>query len=182
MKRVFAAIDISEKARKAIEAYTSVLRDEYPDALVRWERPEKLHITVKFAGSLNEEQLAIFTQKVLAAANAIEPFRIKIAGTGAFVKRRGPTVLWLGVQQLSKGDPLGNIAATLGHEGRKFHPHVTIGRVKDPKKDRVLIERHQITEFETDIFEVKELVIYESRLLPSGSVYSVIDTLPFTNE
>ena len=172
MKRVFAAIDISDEARQAVTEYISRLRAEFPDAPARWERPEKLHITVKFAGSLDKEQLGIFTERVKAAAEAVQPFRMKLSGTGAFVKRRGPRVLWVGVEQLIEGDALGQIARMLdGEEKRPFHPHVTIARIKDAKKAKELIERHRDMGFETAVFEVNKIIIYESELLATGSEY-----------
>jgi 2'-5' RNA ligase len=172
MKRVFAAIDISDEARRAATEHISRLRTEFPDPPVRWERPEKLHITVKFAGSLDEEQLAIFEERVKAAAEAVEPFRMKLSGTGAFVKRRGPSVLWFGVEQLIDRNPIGAIADMLGHEGRPFHPHVTIARIKEAKRGKELIEKHRASKFESVEFLVNEIVIYESELRPTGSVYS----------
>jgi 2'-5' RNA ligase len=177
MKRVFAAIDISSEARRAVTEYISRLRAEFPDATARWERPEKLHITVKFAGSLDDKQLGIFTQRVKAAAEAVQPFRMKLSGMGAFVKRRGPSVLWLGVEQLSKSDSLGQVATMLdGEEKRPFHPHITIARVRDARKAKWLIEQHREMKFESADFEVNKLVIYESKLLPTRSVYSEISS------
>jgi 2'-5' RNA ligase len=173
-RRVFAAIDISEQARQEAKEYIARHRSEFADIPIRWERPEKLHITVKFAGSLDETELAQFMEQVKSAANAVGPFRIKIAGTGAFVKRRGPGVLWLDVKQLVDVDPLAKIAVMLGHEGRPFHPHVTIGRIRDAKKAEELIQRHKAGQFESDIFDVNEIVIYESKLLPSGSKYTLL--------
>ena len=174
MKRVFAAIDISGEARRAAVEYTSDLRGEFPDSPVRWERPEKLHITVKFAGSLNEDQLEAFKERVEMAANQVSPFRIRIDGSGAFIKRRGPSALWLGIKQLSDNDPVGTIAAMLESEEKRrpYHPHVTIARLKHANKAKELIERHRAMNFESAEFEVSEMVIYESKLLPSGSVYS----------
>jgi 2'-5' RNA ligase len=170
-RRVFAAIDISEDARRAATEYVARLRAEFPDASARWERPEKLHITVKFAGTLDEEQFGIFTERVEAAARSVEAFQIKLSGTGAFLKSRGPIVLWLGVEQLTDGDPIGRIAAELAHKGRSFHPHVTIARIKDAKKAKELIERHQAASLDSEAFEVNEIVIYESELFPTGSLY-----------
>ncbi len=180
-RRVFAAIDISEDARRAANEYIARLRAEFPDGPARWERPEKLHITVKFAGSLDQEQFGIFTERVEAAARSVEAFQIKLSGTGAFLKSRGPIVLWLGVEQLTDGDPIGRIAAELAHKGRSFHPHVTIARIKDAKKAKGLIERHREREFESDAIEVKEIVTYESKLLPTGSSYSVLNRFPLGN-
>ena len=174
--RVFAATDISETSRQMATEYVSRLRNEFPDAPVRWERPEKLHVTVKFAGALDHEQLAIFEQRVREAARSVAPFRIRIAGTGAFVKRRGPSVLWLGVEQLLELDLFGTVAAKLdGVEKRHFHPHITIARIKDAKKATELIEIHRASAFESAEFEVNEIIIYESKLLPSGSVYSKLN-------
>jgi RNA 2',3'-cyclic 3'-phosphodiesterase len=176
-RRVFAAIDISEQARQAATEYVEQLRSELHDTPVRWERPEKLHITVKFAGSLDEEQLTIFTEMVKAAANTVAPFQMKIAGCGAFVKGRGPSVLWLGVEQLPKEDPLGKIARMLvNEEKRPFHPHVTIARIKHPAKAKDVIEKHRSSRFTSEEFEVGAIVIYESRLHTSGSVYSVLES------
>ena len=173
MKRVFAAIDISETARQMATEYAAQLRNEFSNVTVRWDRPEKLHITVKFAGALDVKQFGIFTERVRSAAISIEPFRMKIDGTGAFIKRRGPSVLWLGVQQSSELDLLGTLAAKLdGEEKRTFHPHITIARVKDAKKAMDLIDMHRASGFESAEFEVIEIIIYESKLLPSGSVYS----------
>lgn len=173
-RRVFVAIDISEEARRTVTEYVSRLRAEFTEVPARWERPEKLHLTVKFAGSLDEGQLAIFTDRVKASADSVTPFRIKIAGTGAFLKHRGPSVLWLGVEQVTNSDSMVEIAKELGHQGGAFHPHITIARIKDAKKAKELIERHRARSFESGAFEVNEMVIYESELLPSGSVYKII--------
>src|SRR5512139_2543829 len=139
IRRVFAGIEISEPAREAATKYVSELREEFLDAPARWERPDKLHITVKFAGSLDETELGEFTHQVKTAASAMASFQIKIAGSGAFVKRCGPSVLWLGVEQITEEDPLGKIASILGYDGRQFHPHITIVRIKDAKKANTLI-------------------------------------------
>jgi len=175
MKRVFAAIDISEEVREEILNYVVDLRAGFDGVPVKWEKAEKLHITVKFAGLVDEEQLKAFREQIQKAAESVAPFQVKIASTGAFVKRRGPSVLWLGTKVVSVGeDPFGSLAARL-HENiskRPFRPHITIARIKDPKKTKDLIERHLASDFESTQFDLGELVIYESVLLPTGSVYT----------
>jgi 2'-5' RNA ligase len=181
MKRVFAAIDISEDVTAAIETYARELRRGFEDLSVRWERTEKLHITVKFAGPLDDEGLGRFTQRVQDTARSITPFRMRIAGTGAFVKRRGPSVLWLGTEALdSNEDPFASIAEQLNEEGlnRPFKAHITISRVKHPKKARDLIDRHIASRFESAKFNAREIVVYESKLLPTGSVYTRLAGFP----
>jgi len=178
MIRVFAAIDISEDVREEIRNYVAELRTGFEGVPVKWEKPEKLHITVKFAGLVDEEQLKAFREQIERVAKSLAPFQLKINRTGAFVKRRGPSVLWLGTEVISAADPY----TTLGglSEQRTFRPHLTIARIKDSKKAKVLIEKHKAWSFESTPFEVNELGIYESALLPTGSVYSRLAGLPLS--
>ena len=178
MKRVFAAIDISEEVREQVQSYIDSLRSEFAGVPVKWERPEKLHITVKFAGSVDEIQLKTFTDRIQAVAASLPPFQMKIARAGAFVKRRGPTVLWLGTEVVSVAENPFVVLAGLS-ERRAFRPHLTIARIKDPRKAKDLIEKQLVSEFESPPFEVNELVIYESSLLPTGSVYTRLAGFPF---
>lgn len=177
MKRVFAAIDISDEVRQSIGEYIADLRGDFEDTSVRWEKLEKLHLTVRFAGSLEDEKLEKFKLQVKTAAASIEPFRIAVTGSGAFVKRRGPSVLWLGIE-IVEGDiaSFARLSSKLeDNEKRPLKPHITIARIKEAKKAKVLIERHRASNFEPVVFDVNELVIYESTLMPSGSVYSKIE-------
>jgi 2'-5' RNA ligase len=178
MKRVFAAIDISEEAREEIRNYVADLHAGFDGVPVKWEKPEKLHITVKFAGAVDETQLEAFREQIQAVASSLTPFQMKIAATGAFVKRRGPSVLWLGTEVVSTGEDAFVVLAGLTDK-RPFRPHLTIARIKDPSMARDLIEKHKAAFFESVSFEVNELVIYESTLLPAGSVYTRLGNYPF---
>lgn len=57
MKRVFIGVDISERARNLAAEYVGNLRGRFPDVRAGWERPEKMHLTIKFLGDTNDEQL-----------------------------------------------------------------------------------------------------------------------------
>ena len=180
MKRVFAAIDISEEVREEVRSYINDLRSGFEGVPAKWEKPEKLHITVKFAGSVGEQQLKAFSEQIEGVAKSLAPFQLKIVRTGAFVKRRGPSVLWLGTEVVAAaGDPFAALAGLNASESKRpFRPHLTIARIKDPRKAKDLIEKHKRAEFESLPFDVSELVIYESTLLPTGSVYTRLAGFP----
>lgn len=172
MKRIFAAVDISEEARIRVAEYVRELRAEFADLRIRWERPEKLHITVHFAGDLDDGELSAFETRVAAAAANTARFVVAIDGTGAFVKRRSrANVLWLGLDSQGK---LENLAASLDETNSRFHPHLTIARLKDANRCRDLIDKHLAGKFERIEFNATEIVVYESTLLRSGSVYGVV--------
>jgi len=185
MKRVFAAIDISDGVRQMIEQYMTSLRQKFETSRVRWEKPEKLHLTVKFAGSLDGNGVDKFKCQIRAAVASVAPFRIVVNRTGAFVKHRGPIVLWLGTEVLKgEPDPFKVLSEHLHHKSsaKPFRPHITIARIKDAKKAKELIDKHLASYLEPVEFKVSELEIYESILLPTGSVYRKLESINLSKE
>ena len=61
-----------------------------------------------------------------------------------------------------------------------YTPHLTIGRIREPQKATELAKIHLENKFEPVGFEVSELVIYESELRPTGSIYRKIKTFSFS--
>lgn len=181
MKRIFVAVDISDKARSAAAAYIENLRTEFREVRVGWERAEKLHLTMKFLGDCDERQIKELEKIVAESAAQLQRFTIQIAETGVFPNARNPRVLWIDAK-----DPAGNLVKIhefleadcwkigFAREQRKFVPHLTIGRVREPNRARNLAEKHLQNKFEPVESAVSEIVIYESKLLPAGSVYSVV--------
>ncbi len=88
MKRIFAAIDISDDARAKAAEYIENLRGEFPKIRVGWEKAEKLHLTLKFFGDVNEKQLAKLSVAVEETAKQLSNFKLQIAGTGVFPSKR----------------------------------------------------------------------------------------------
>ena len=186
MKRIFIAVDISEEARRAAAAYIDKLQDEFADLRVGWERAEKLHLTLRFIGSLEEDRIEALNEHLSqAVATAARPFDIAISGTGVFPSPRKARVLWLGVT--GDNQALANLAAIaedacqrvgLESEKRAFKPHLTVARLKEPERSRALAERHLSGTFPPIRFTVADLVLYESKLRPTGSVYSILARFP----
>lgn len=178
-KRIFAAVDISDEARACVGEYVRDLRESFAALRVRWERLEKLHVTLHFAGDLDDGELAAFQERVAACAANTSAFVVAIDSTGAFIKRRSrANVLWLGLDSQGK---LEKLAVGLDRDNSRFNAHLTIARLKDAKECRDLIDKHLAGKFERIDFNATEIVVYESKLLPSGSVYSVVSKHPFSS-
>lgn len=181
MKRIFVAVDISDEARRMAAAYIETLRNEFRQIRVGWDKPEKLHLTLKFLGETSENQLAELRKIIKTISREISNFKLQIAETGVFPNARSARVLWIDVK-----DEAGNLAKIndlleaecekigFAKEKRKFVPHLTVGRVRDSEKAGELAKKHLENKFEPAEFEISEIVIYESKLLPTGSVYSVV--------
>ena len=62
----------------------------------------------------------------------------------------------------------------LEKENRNFKPHLTIARLREPMKSKELVGQHLRNDFASIEVTVSKIVIYQSRLEKSGSVYSVV--------
>jgi 2'-5' RNA ligase len=106
--RVFIAIDIDDKIRKAIgdlqkqlDAKVDIKRGD-----VKWVEPENIHLTLKFMGELDEAKLPEvrgITEQVAAAHNK---FTLDIESVGSFPPLgsltgggRSAKVVWVGVSE-----------------------------------------------------------------------------------
>lgn len=186
MKRIFAAIDVSNEARTQISNYVETLRSEFPELRVGWDKTEKLHITINFFGDVEDRKVLLVSKLFEEISQQISPFKLQITKTGVFPSRRNARVLWLSLQD-EKGslNRINNILESecegygFIKEKRLFKPHLTIARLRQPEKSKDLIEKHLQTNFETAGFEVGELTIYESKLHPANSIYSVVSKHEF---
>ncbi|THB64160.1 MAG: RNA 2',3'-cyclic phosphodiesterase [Desulfovibrio sp.] len=104
-------------------------------AKMSWTRPENWHLTLKFLGNVNDEELP--AMKAALADILFTAFPLQ-GGQGGFFPPKGkPRVFWLGLGQ--GADACRNLATQieaavepLGFEPEKrtFSPHLTLARVK----------------------------------------------------
>lgn len=181
MKRVFVAIDISDEARRRVAARISAHKTALPGSAIKWLHPEKLHLTIRFVGDVDEEQLKAVADAVEKVSAQCRSFELCLNGVGVFPSPSKVRVLWIGIDDdramcVKLKEMLEPELQRLGFAGERkaLKPHLTVARTKDLWKARHLIQTHLDTEFEPIDFEVSEIVIYESKLLPTGSVYSRI--------
>lgn len=179
--RVFCAVELPAEVRALAASHIERLRRALPDVRASWDRPEKLHVTVKFLGEIEETRLALLERAARDAASSVEPFELSIEGAGAFPQHGPPRVLWLGVQDSAGGlarlqNSLEAACAVEGfaREPRPFHPHLTIVRLRQPRGTRELSTLHREHGFSSDPFRVTDLLVIKSELGPGGSRYTVL--------
>jgi 2'-5' RNA ligase len=185
-KRIFIAIDISEEIREAAANYIKRMSEQFPHAPVKWERPGKLHLTIKFLGSTEEALIPGVIDLISDSAKQSHPFEISIGGTGAFPSVKSPRVLWLGVSE-----PTGALKDLAGRsdkdcaaigfepETRAFKPHLTLARIRDPGHAAEIGAVHAASQFGPLRFTCDRLVIYESHLGRDGSTYEWLHAAEF---
>src|ERR1700755_932085 len=99
--RVFCAIELPDSVRSRVAERVRRLRSEFPDVRASWERPEKLHITLKFLGDVESARIERLSSAAARAVASIEPFELTIDEPGSFPPHGQPRVLWLGISDAS---------------------------------------------------------------------------------
>jgi 2'-5' RNA ligase len=181
--RSFLAIEIPRAIQEKIEEVQKDLRSSYAD--VRWVNPEKIHLTLKFFGSIEESRIEPIVKSIEGPVLNISSFSIKGRGVGAFPNLKNPRVIWMGLVdgkevlihfQKQLEEELKKIE--FEPEERAFHPHLTLGRMRSSKGREELIgriEKHQEEEF--GVFQVEKVVLFKSDLRPTGPIYTSLREL-----
>ena len=178
-RRIFLAFDIPDNIHRICDSRIDDLRNRFADVRIGWEKTEKQHITLKFLGNTDSSLLKNLQGRVSEIAEKHSGFTLRLARAGVFPRASRPRVLWIGLEDRpNRIQPmyadLEEACQELGwaKETRAFRPHITIGRVRDPDEATAVADAHLRTTIEPVEFEVAEIVIYESKLESTGSVYS----------
>jgi RNA 2',3'-cyclic 3'-phosphodiesterase len=180
MKRLFIAIKIP--ADENLLASLNKLRSKLHSFPIKWVDPENLHLTLLFLGDTTLEETEIIRQKLTMIAQNAEEFHLLIKKFGFFESKDNfPKVIWFGIQDESEGKlkllyKSINSKIISGDKKPHFSPHLTLGRVKYPIKIPLLLQLR--TDHENVCFQklkVNSFGLYESKLTPSGPVYSIIE-------
>lgn len=188
--RLFAGVELAPDARSACAAAAAEIASRLHDAgvriAVRWTPEQNLHFTLGFFGQVEEATGARITA-ALAEPWSLPAFPVTIGSAGSFPPSGPPRILWLGL--LRGREPFaalhGELArrvAPLGFavERRPYHPHVTIGRVKEARDSARARAILQATAMRPQPLEVRAVTLFESRLLPGRSAYEPLLRVPLS--
>ncbi len=183
MKRLFIALAMPEAALSAIVKAQDKLKSAVPGA--KWVDPRGAHLTLKFLGAVPDESVADIIAVLEEAVRDIDSYAYAIRGLGGFPTPTRPRVVWAGVEDNGRtaelAKPIERGMEWLGFkpEERAFHPHITLGRVKTPRR---LANPDALKEIGFDLLvenlKATEITLFESRLSPKGAVYSAVSLAP----
>ena len=183
MIRSFLAIELPEPILRKIGEVQGDLKATHAE--VRWTNPEKIHLTLKFFGNIEESRIDPIFKSIEEPIRNTLPFSLKVRGVGAFPNLKNPRVIWIGLVEgrevlasLQKQIEAQLEKIGFRPENRPFHPHLTLGRMKSSREKEGLVgrmERHKEEEFGD--FEVERVVLFKSDLRPSGPIYTPLREL-----
>jgi 2'-5' RNA ligase len=181
--RSFLAIELPEAIRRKIEEVQKDLKLSHVD--VRWVSPEKIHLTLKFFGSIDESRIDPIVKSIGGPTQTSSPFSLAVRGMGAFPHLKNPRVIWMGL--VDEKEILPSFQRELEKELRKigfesedrpFHPHLTLGRMKSNQgRDELIGRMEKYREEQFGDFQVEKVVLFKSDLRPSGPIYTPLKEL-----
>ncbi len=184
--RAFLAMDLPLEYRDALFAVASRLKRA--GARVSWVTPDRMHLTLRFLGEVAPDALERLGDDLALVYERQEPFPLTLAHIGAFPNVRAPRVVWAGLSPLE--GPLTacqqaaeTAARSIGLKAEKkpFKPHVTLGRVRDPKTaGKLTAPLMDEQDFHGGEFEAGHVSLYASELTSSGPRYTQLRVFPFS--
>ncbi len=180
--RIFVALELSRPLKAGILDLIEEMRRRGLKA--SWSRDATLHLTLKFLGDVEEDVVQDVIEAVGAAAREVPPFSFASRSLGAFPSPRRARVVWVGAEPIQE---LWDIAAAVERElkplgfpreRRRFSPHITIGRIRDPRGGGDIEDVLDGLAAPEEIVEVREVRVMRSTLAPGGAIHELIAAVP----
>jgi 2'-5' RNA ligase len=146
----------------------------------RWVRPENIHLTLRFLGDINGQDLESIEGAIQGAAEGRSPVSFRALGLGVFPAIRRARVIWVGIAgEVDRIADCRNALDTrlLPHgfamDRRPYRGHLTLGRFKGKvPPERLLDAIKARSAVESAPVVADRLVLFQSDLRPSGAVYT----------
>lgn len=174
-------MELSDRLKEGILGLTDELHRRGVRA--SWSRRQTLHLTLKFLGEVEETELPEVVAAVERGSRSVRCFGFATRSLGAFPSPASPRVLWVGVEPADELMALQRAVdgelTKLGfpRERRKFHPHITLGRIRDPRAESVQGILDDLVAPEERV-EATEVRVMRSTLRPGGALHELVQAVP----
>lgn len=181
--RSFLALPFATYFSGDISDLMKSLKNVYPQ--IGWVSPFEIHTTLHFFGSINQDDIARISDIARRQVFNTRPIELFLEGLGAFPTTRKPRVIWVGIR--GAVDKLKDLQlrleadlrrASFPCEDRNYHPHLTLGRVREKGQAPPL---ESLKFGPTRSVLIRELVLFKSCSTPQGAHYEAIETYPFSS-
>ena len=166
--RLFIAMDLDSE-----KDYFNGISEKLDRSCFKGSFPKSFHLTLKFLGEVDEEKVGEIKDRLSAVK--FEPFSVEFSNIGFFPNEKYIRVIWVG---LSDGQKMIELqrkidSALLGlfSAEKKFHPHITLARVKFVKLKEKLLKNVSGMKVEKKSVDVKSFRLIKSTLTPEGPIY-----------
>lgn len=180
--RAFYAVDIDDSVRSAAAQCIEKLKQESWGEMVRWVKPENLHVTLRFLGKVRSATIDKINEHLAGTFAEGHCFTVDISDLRVFPNIKKPRVIVCNINKhpvleaLSEKIEFACVRAGLKGETRQFKAHITLGRcsVKFPKHTRI-----ELPPFRRQM-PITTITLYKSQTNPDGAIYTPIKRFQLT--
>ena len=185
--RSFISLNISSDTKEEFYKIQNKVKkniDESQVNRIRWEKNDKFHMTLFFLGDVPTEKIKEISYELQSVSSDGQTNGIlfKANSINAFPNLKYPRVLIVELinedeKAIELYDNIKQVLLQFDFKpDKKFHPHITLGRVKKNQKIN-LVELADKISFNLS-FTINNFYLMESKLDYRGSVYKIIKRFP----
>jgi len=190
--RLFIAISTPEPIKSEISKVQQFLRETLAGSRISWSNPEQIHLTLRFLGKVAAAHLPDLVLATRLSAEKFASLNLCAVGIGCFPNLRRPRVIWVGEQDeskqlldLQKQIQTATQPFTSEPADDRFHPHLTLGRVKEMRAGDAKALEKQATILQQKVFgswQAHEIEIMRSELSPKGARHTCLAAIPLKSK
>jgi len=174
MTRLFVGIELPDPVKDTL------LRIESGIPGAHWQTAEQLHLTLRFIGEVDGPGAT----DIANALDLVEAsgFDLEVKGVGIFGAPKRAHALWAGItdnpalNHLQAKIESALVRSGITPETRNFHPHITLARLRNPDRVRLLDFLQIHDGLILPPFEVDRFTLFSSFVTHKGSIYTAEET------
>lgn len=183
-QRCFVALHVGERLpASALQAVKKLkINADQREMDIKWSPLANLHITLVFFGEVDAHSLESIRQNLRHLTIDGPPTQVDLHGLGGYGDNHHARVLWMGVRNSKalrhlQGQVLESVRPWEKNEFSAFEPHLTLGRLRNPRSIDDLISPFVRKEF--GHCSVSGLTLFRSHLQGHFPTYVPIEHFPF---
>ena len=173
-RRIFIGVPLDDKAQAAVDSLLGPLSAS--GRSLRFVPAENRHLTLAFLGDIPASDAGFLAAVFDAAYRSAKRFHYQFSALQRFPNARGRILALTGeasapLQHLFELTTSMLQARGLPYDKKKFRPHVTLARLRNPRQTGVTINEEVSV-----VLDVARVVLYRSTLTSTGSTYDILCT------
>ena len=181
--RTFLSLNINNTLREKVSQYQQKIKNILSEYNIKWESPEKFHMTLRFLGDINEKDVENLIKDLDNILYDFPKLLFLPDTIDVFPNKRKPNVIFFGLkgEEINSGiltDEIDKVILKYGIiPDKKFVPHITIGRFR--RENRIGVSDITFPEIDPMNFEFDRFYLMKSVMDFRGSKYFVIKDFLF---
>ncbi len=172
--RCFIAIDLPEHVKAKVFHEFERLKQKNP-FIGNFTEKENLHLTLKFLGDLNPEQIKNIIDRLREIK--FSEFYCKISNVGFFDSEKNIKIIFVDLVSEEVKELYKEISKKIPEfkEDNKFTSHITIARVKSVNNQQALLNEVGKINLKKLDFRIDEFCLMKSELMRNGPKYKIVE-------